>query len=239
MRRGMRTALATGVVLLFLAVAGDRWLEGQAQSAPPVPAQTAAAKPVSPQRALIDQYCLGCHNDRLKSGGLALSASESGRGRPERRDSRESDSQAARRSHAAGRRQASGASRGRRIRLVAREQDRRRGVRRANRDAWHCDASIAGSTATPYAICSGSTSTPRHGCRTTTSRATSTTTPAALQVSPNFIDQYIYAARAVALEAIGNPKAPAGDDDLRRRRQHGDFPAAGWRSGHRQAAASH
>ena len=32
---------------------------------------------------------------------------------------------------------------------------------------------------------------------------------AALQVSPNFIDQYIYAARAVALEAIGNPKAVA------------------------------
>jgi hypothetical protein len=30
-----------------------------------------------------------------------------------------------------------------------------------------------------------------------------------LQVSPNFIDQYIYAARAVALEAIGNPKALA------------------------------
>jgi hypothetical protein len=32
---------------------------------------------------------------------------------------------------------------------------------------------------------------------------------AALQVSPNFIDQYVYAARAVALEAIGNPKALA------------------------------
>jgi hypothetical protein len=32
---------------------------------------------------------------------------------------------------------------------------------------------------------------------------------AALQVSPNFIDQYVYAARAVAVEAIGNPKAPA------------------------------
>ena len=29
----------------------------------------------------------------------------------------------------------------------------------------------------------------------------------ALQVSPNFIDQYIYAARAIALEAIGDPKA--------------------------------
>jgi hypothetical protein len=32
---------------------------------------------------------------------------------------------------------------------------------------------------------------------------------AALQVTPNFVDQYVYAARAVALEAIGNPKAPA------------------------------
>src|SRR4029078_9906997 len=30
---------------------------------------------------------------------------------------------------------------------------------------------------------------------------------AALQVSPNFIDQYVYAARAVAVEAIGNTKA--------------------------------
>ena len=31
---------------------------------------------------------------------------------------------------------------------------------------------------------------------------------AGLQVSPNFVDQYISAARAVALEAIGNPEAP-------------------------------
>jgi hypothetical protein len=32
---------------------------------------------------------------------------------------------------------------------------------------------------------------------------------AALQVSPSFVDQYIYAARAVALEAVGNIEAPA------------------------------
>jgi len=32
---------------------------------------------------------------------------------------------------------------------------------------------------------------------------------AALQVSPNFVDQYIFAAREVALDAIGNRKAPA------------------------------
>ena len=59
----MRTAFATVAVLLCLVVVSDRWSEGQAQSAPPV----------SPQRALIDQYCMGCHSDRLKSGGLALS----------------------------------------------------------------------------------------------------------------------------------------------------------------------
>ena len=32
---------------------------------------------------------------------------------------------------------------------------------------------------------------------------------AALQVSPSFVDQYVYAARAVALEAVGNPETPA------------------------------
>src|SRR5712671_5352974 len=78
MRRGMRTGIATAGVLLYLVVAADRWSEGRAQSAPPTPvsanAQTSRATPVSPQGALIDQYCLGCHSDRLKSGGLALSA---------------------------------------------------------------------------------------------------------------------------------------------------------------------
>jgi hypothetical protein len=37
------------------------------------PQQQAANKPpVSPQRALLDRYCVGCHNQNLKSGGLAL-----------------------------------------------------------------------------------------------------------------------------------------------------------------------
>ena len=38
------------------------------------PAQPAAA--VSPQRALIDRYCATCHSDRVRTGGLSLSASE-------------------------------------------------------------------------------------------------------------------------------------------------------------------
>jgi mono/diheme cytochrome c family protein len=41
------------------------------QQPPPNPA---AAKPSSPQRALLDRYCVTCHNQRLKTGGLALDA---------------------------------------------------------------------------------------------------------------------------------------------------------------------
>src|SRR6476646_752427 len=66
----MRTAIASMAVLLFLA------------SSTPAPyAQTSSSTPVALQpaptlegHALIDQYCMGCHSDRLKSGGLALSA---------------------------------------------------------------------------------------------------------------------------------------------------------------------
>jgi mono/diheme cytochrome c family protein len=28
--------------------------------------------PVAAQRALLDQYCVGCHNQKAKTGGLAL-----------------------------------------------------------------------------------------------------------------------------------------------------------------------
>src|SRR5262249_15973221 len=35
--------------------------------------------PVSPQRALLDQYCVGCHNQKAKIGGLSLDTLEVGR----------------------------------------------------------------------------------------------------------------------------------------------------------------
>ena len=204
----MRTALATGVVLLFLAVAGDRWLEGQAQSAPPVSAQTAAAKPVSPQRALIDQYCLGCHSDRLKSGGLALSALNldavdqhaeiaekvirklrgglmppAGAKRPDNRAVAEFVSWLENKIDTAATESKPG-------RVALRRLNRReygyavRDLIGLNIDAtaWLPEDNIKGNF---------------------------DNNAAALQVSPNFVNQYIFAARAVALEAIGNPKAPA------------------------------
>src|SRR5882672_8489020 len=56
----MRTGIATVAVLLGLVVATGPAATGQA----PAPAG----------QALINQYCMGCHSDRIKSGGLALSA---------------------------------------------------------------------------------------------------------------------------------------------------------------------
>src|SRR3954467_11395215 len=65
--RRMRTGIATVAVLLCL---------GAAREPVPANAQAAAntATPPSSQSALINQYCLGCHSDRLRSGGLALTA---------------------------------------------------------------------------------------------------------------------------------------------------------------------
>ena len=47
------------------AAAPQRRLGGPA-SAPPAPVNAAAP------RAVLDKYCVGCHNARLKTGGLAL-----------------------------------------------------------------------------------------------------------------------------------------------------------------------
>ena len=49
--------------------------------APPANAQARSATApsgtaVSPQRALVDQYCVTCHNDRQKTGGLSLAAED-------------------------------------------------------------------------------------------------------------------------------------------------------------------
>jgi mono/diheme cytochrome c family protein len=211
----MRTAIATVAVLFYLVVAGDRWSEGRAQSAPSAPGpaklQTAGATPASPQRALIDQYCLGCHSDRIKSGGLALSALNL--------DAVDQNAQSAEiaekviRKLRGGLMPPAGARRPDRqsaadfVSWLENEIDTRATdphpgrvpLRRLNRreygyairdllgldidaTAWLPDDNIKGNF---------------------------DNNAAALQVSPNFIDQYVYAARAVALEAIGNPKAPA------------------------------
>jgi len=205
MRRATRTGLVTVAVLVYLAVAADRWSEGQAQSVSPAP--TSAPSKVE-GRALIDQYCMSCHSDRMKSGGLALSQLNlddvqqsaeiaekvirklrgglmppAGARRPDSHAAAEFVSWLENKIDAA----ATESKPGR----VALRRLNRREYAYAIRDLLGLD--IDATAWLPHDNVKGNFDN----------------NAAALQVSPNFVDQYIYAARAVALEAIGNPKAIA------------------------------
>jgi mono/diheme cytochrome c family protein len=217
MKGGMRTAVATLVALLYVCALSERWLEGQAQGNAQGTAQSTAQGTTqsqtptaakSPQRALVDQYCVACHNEKLKSGGLTLSALNldapdqsaevaekvirklrgglmppAGAKRPDAHAAAEFVSFLETKIDSASTVTNPG-------RVALRRLNRReygyaiRDLLGLNIDAtaWLPDDNIKGNF---------------------------DNNAAALQVSPNFIDQYIYAARAVALEAIGNPKALA------------------------------
>src|SRR5215471_20478168 len=50
--------------------------------AAPLPAQqskpaSAGSTPVSSQRQFLDRYCIGCHNERLRTGGMSLVPADS------------------------------------------------------------------------------------------------------------------------------------------------------------------
>ena len=197
----MRTATTTCAVLFCLVLADQ--LRSDAQAPPP-----ASAPAASPQKALINQYCVTCHNDRVKTGGLTLAdfdpdaASQhaeiaekvvrklrgglmppAGARRPDAKAAAEFVTFLENKID-------SGTTGGSPGRVPLRRLNRReyqyaiRDLLGLNIDAaaWLPDDNITGNF---------------------------DNNAAALQVSPNFIDQYIYAARAVAVEAIGNTKAPA------------------------------
>jgi mono/diheme cytochrome c family protein len=197
-------------VLLCLTGAVSLQLAGQAapRPAPPAASPQASGPTVASQQALINQYCLGCHSDRMKAGGLALSELNldavgqhaeiaekvirklrgglmppAGARRPDRQSAAELVSWLENAIDTSATDRGPG--------RVALRRLNRREYAYAIRDllgleidarAWLPDDNVKGNF---------------------------DNNAAALQVSPNFVDQYIYAARAVALEAIGNPKAPA------------------------------
>src|SRR5687768_13398646 len=74
----MRNSVLVAVAVWLAAAASVSHAQREQPAAAPaqvVPpsAPSASGTPVSPQRALLDQYCLGCHSDRVRAGGLALS----------------------------------------------------------------------------------------------------------------------------------------------------------------------
>src|SRR5437899_9759445 len=66
MRRMSRGRVLGGIATVLAVFAWVQIMGAQKQSATP------AQMSVSAQRALLDQYCVGCHNQKAKVGGLSL-----------------------------------------------------------------------------------------------------------------------------------------------------------------------
>jgi mono/diheme cytochrome c family protein len=225
--RGLRTGIGTSAaVLLCLVLAGTLRSQEPAPAAATSPAparpetpaaasvpaspgspQARPATPASPQRALVDQYCIGCHSDRVKSGGLALSTLNL--------DAVHQNPEVAEkviRKLRGGLMPPAGAKRPDRATSAAfvtwleNELDKssvsaaagRVPLRRLNRREYaNAIRDLLGYRVDAKALL------PDDNVKGHFDNNAS-----ALQVSPNFVDQYIYAARAVALDAVGNRKAP-------------------------------
>src|SRR5262245_16643876 len=65
-----RACRVFGLAAGLLAAAATSSITAQAGGPPPAGAQAAAA--ATPSRELLDKYCVTCHNERLKTGGLML-----------------------------------------------------------------------------------------------------------------------------------------------------------------------
>ena len=68
-----QTASAVGKTSAARESLGGSWLARQAQPASPQPAPSPASDVVAANHATIQKYCFGCHNEKVKSGGLTLS----------------------------------------------------------------------------------------------------------------------------------------------------------------------
>jgi len=200
MRRGVRRLVATAAVLLYCGVAYSRVTTAQA----PVPATAGA----SAQRGLIDQYCMGCHSDKVRSGGLALSELDL--------DAVDQHGDIAEKvirklrgglMPPAGARRPDGQATAAFVAWLENRIDSghttpapgRVPLRRLNRREY----------ANAVRDLIGLDIDARRMLPDDNVKGHFDNNAAALQVSPNFIDQYIYAARAVALEAIGDRNALA------------------------------
>ena len=188
--------------------------EGKAQSAPPTPAPPAAQTPASPETAkagttpvgLVDQYCIGCHSERGKAGGLTLAGLDLNDAH-----NAEIAEKVIRKLRGglmppAGSRRPDNQSAAAFVTSLEKTIDARTTVttpgrvplRRLNRREYaNAVRDLVGLNIEAKAFL------PDDNVKGNFDNNAS-----ALQVSPNFVDQYIYAARTIARDAIGNPKAP-------------------------------
>jgi mono/diheme cytochrome c family protein len=212
MMRGITNhGIAAAAVLLCLVVASGSGPEGRAASARPTPepanAQAPGVTPAASRSALITQYCLGCHSDRGRAGGLALSELDLDAvgqhaeiaekvirklrgGLMPPAGARRPDSQSVAELVAWLEHEIDSSVTEPRPGRVALRRLNRREYAYAVRDLIGFDVDAAALL--PQDNVGGHFDN----------------NAAALQVSPSFVDQYIAAARTVALEAVGNPKAP-------------------------------
>lgn len=212
MRRIATTGITTVAVLLCLVVAQDTGSEARARSARQTPepanAQISDTTPAASHRALIERYCLGCHGDKVRSGGLALSQFNL--------DAVDQNAEIAEKvirklrgglMPPAGARRPDSQSVAELVSWLEHEIDSkvadptpgRVPLRRLNRREYaYAIRDLLGFNIDARALLPDDNV-----------KGNFDNNAAALQVSPSFVDQYISAARAVALEAVGNPKAPA------------------------------
>jgi hypothetical protein len=207
----------------YLAAAGVRVTGGGAQASPqnprpnagatvqPIKAgttpQSAAGAGASPQAAVVDQFCLGCHNDRAKQGGLVLSGVNLSA-----QENAETAEKVIRKLRGglmppAGTKRPDNQTVATFVSWLEKEIDTaataaaapgRVPLRRLNRREYeNAIRDLLGLHVDAKALL------PDDNLKGNFDNNAS-----ALQVSPNFVDQYIFAARTVAIEAIGNPKAP-------------------------------
>ena len=190
--------------------------EGRGQSPSPAPSTQEPAAPqaaataqkagTTPERGLVEQYCVGCHSERGKAGGLSLAGVDLNEAH-----NAEIAEKVVRKLRGglmppAGNRRPDNATAAAFVTALEKTIDARATVaaagrvplRRLNRREYVnavrdlLGLNIDGKSFLPDDNIKG------HFDNNAT----------ALQVSPNFIDQYIFAARTIAREAIGNPKAP-------------------------------
>jgi Protein of unknown function (DUF1592)/Protein of unknown function (DUF1588)/Protein of unknown function (DUF1587)/Protein of unknown function (DUF1585)/Protein of unknown function (DUF1595) len=72
--RGAQVVVGVVASGMFVAATAVSLSGARQQASPPAAVPPAAVPAVSPQRALLDKYCITCHNDRVRAASLVLTS---------------------------------------------------------------------------------------------------------------------------------------------------------------------